>query len=111
MPREREERRAESFYEEALTEAERMRLPEAREMEGFDEELALLRTKLFRAVQQYPDRLDTLARGVATLARVAAVRYRMSPQSKEDLAESLAGVVNSIGAAVGLGDFDDAAEG
>ena len=111
MPRECEPRRAESFYEAALTEAERMRLPEAREAEGFDEELALLRTRLLTAVLERPERLDVLERGIAMLVRVAALRYRMSPQSKEDLAESLAGVVNSIGAAVGLGDFDDAAEG
>ena len=111
MPGERKEQRVESFYEEALTEAELMRLPETREADGFDEELALLRTRLLTAARERPGRLDVLMRGVATLARVTAVRYRMSPQSKEDLAESLAGVVNSIGAAVGLGDFDDAAEG
>ena len=108
MPKD-EARRAEDFYEAALTEAERLRLPEAREVEGLNEEMALLRTRLFRAAQQRPDRLDVLAHGVATLTRVVAVRYRMSAQSQEDLAESLAGVINSIGAAVGLGDFGEAA--
>lgn len=110
MPGRDESRRAEGFYAAALTDAERLRLPEAREVDGFDEELVLLRTRLFTAAQEQPKRLDLLLRGVGMLVRMVAVRYRMSAQSQDDLAESLAGVINSIGAAVGLGDFGEASE-
>ena len=110
MPARDESQRVEGFYEAALTEAERMRLPSARDVEGFDEELALLRTRLFTAAQVWPERVDLLMKSVGALVRVAAVRYRMSAQSQDDLAESLAGVINSIGAAVGLGDFGESTE-
>ena len=107
----RETPRRKGFYEAALTEAERMRLPEAREVDGIDEEIAMLRVKLYTAVEKYPAQLGLLAKGVSMLVRMVAVRYRMSEKSQEDLSESLAGVVSSIGAALGLEEFSDYAEG
>lgn len=98
------------FYERALTEAERLRLPEAREMEGLDEEIAMLRVRLFTAAQRR-DRLDLLSKGVDMLMRMVAMRYRLSPQSQDNLAESIAGVLQGIGVELGVGEFNDAAEG
>ncbi len=100
-----------NFYRAALTEAERMRLPKAREAEGIDEEIAALRVKLFSAMQERPQRLQQLAMGMGMLVRMVAVRYRMSPESKEDLEASIAGVLNGIGRTMGLGEYRDAAEG
>ena len=104
-------RRRKGFYEAALTEAERMRLPEARELEGIDEEIAVLRVRLYSAMAERPVRLKLVLQGMAMLVRLTALRYRMSEKSQEDLSESLAGVVSSIGAALGLEEFSDYVEG
>ena len=101
----------EGFYAAALTEAERLLLPSARVVEGVDEEMAALRSRLFSMLREKQERLDMLSRGIGSLVRMAALRYWMSPQSEEDLAGSLAGLVNSFGAALGLGEYRDAAEG
>lgn len=99
------------FYRAALSEAERLRLPKAREMEGIDEEIAVLRVKLFTAVEADSDKLDLLVKGMGMLVRAVATRYRLSPRAEQDLAENLAGVVNGVGAALGMGEFSDVAEG
>ena len=103
--------RSGGFYGAALTEAERMRLPDAREIEGIDEEIAVLRVKLYSAVEKAPGSLQLLSQGLGMLMRMVAVRYRMSEKSQEDLSGSLTGVINSIGAALGLEEFSDFAEG
>ena len=103
--------RRKGFYEAALTEAERMRLPAAREVDGIDEEIAMLRVRLYTALEEHPENLQRLYRGIGMLLRMAAVRYRMSDEAKEDLSESLAGVVEGISTALGLGEFSDYVEG
>ena len=93
------------FYTAALTEAEKMRLPLAREMEGLDEEIALLRVRLVTCALEHPDKFDLLIKGVAMLTKVVSIRYRLSPDAKEDLESSLAGVLEGVGRSMGLGDF------
>ena len=100
---------AAGFYDDALTEAERLRLPRARGVEGIDDEIALLRVRLLGYAQEHPENLDLLMKGVALLARAAAVRYRLSPKSQQDLTASLIGVVEGVGRGLGLGEY--AAEG
>ena len=90
------------FYARALSRAERLRLAKAWEVEGIDEEIALLRLKLQDLVAKHPDKLDLLFKGVNLLLRAVSTRYRLSPQAEEDLSKSIAGVVQGIGNALGL---------
>lgn len=101
----------EGFYEASLTEAERRQLPKAREVEGLDEEVAMLRTRLFAMAQQKPERVERLMNGMGMLLRAMAVRYRISEKSQEDLEASIAGVLDGVGRTMGLGEYRDAAEG
>lgn len=96
---------AAGFYEEALTEAERLRLPKARGVEGIDDEIALLRVRLLGYAQRNPEKLDVLMQGIGLLTRTVATRYRLSPKSQQDLTESLIGVAVGLGRSFGLGDF------
>ena len=96
---------AAGFYEEALTEAERLRIPRARGVKGIDDEIALLRVRLLGYAQKNPENLDVLMQGVALLVRATATRYRLSPKSQQDLMESVVGVVEGVGRGLGLGDF------
>ena len=96
---------AAGFYEEALTEAERLRLPRARGVDGIDDEIALLRVRLLGYAQQHPENMEVLMKGVALLTRAVATRYRLSPKSQQDLTAHLVGVTEALGRSLGWGDF------
>jgi hypothetical protein len=91
---------AQGFYEEALSEAERLDLPEARQMEGLDEEIAVMRVRLKRVLEERPEDVQLIAKGLALLVKAVAAKYRLSPKARKDLSDSIAGVVEGIGAAL-----------
>jgi hypothetical protein len=98
--RRRTPRLAERFYEDALSETERLELARAGELEGVDAEMALLRLLLRTALAERPADFPLMFRGIDLVTRVAAARYRMSPESAAKLRESYAEVVRGFGEAV-----------
>jgi len=104
MAKRKEKKRAPSskkgFYKQALSEAERVLIPEAMEIEGLDEEIALLRVKLSTALAERPDNMPLMMRGVELLVKAVAARYRLSNKSQDNLAEAIDGVLKEIGAAL-----------
>jgi hypothetical protein len=74
------------FYSSVIDAAE---LISALEIEGIDEELAVLRIQLRKLIKERPEDLPLLLKGMELIARTVAARYRMSPKSKEDFAQSL----------------------
>ena len=85
------------FYSDSLTEAERERLPAAREMEGLDEEIAVLRVRLMTALNDHPEDFRLLSQGVEMLVKAVAAQYRLSPKARRDLADHITNVLNSLG--------------
>ena len=85
------------FYAEALSEASRIRLETAREMEGIDEEIALLRVKFRDLLAENPERIELVYKGMDMLMKAVTTRYKLSPKSKNDLNDSIVGVINGIG--------------
>ncbi|MBI2885734.1 MAG: hypothetical protein HYY02_00845 [Chloroflexi bacterium] len=91
-------RGAGDFYAGVLQEAEQLALEEARDVEGLDQEIALLRVKLLTALEQHPENYPLLLRGVELLVRAVTARYRISGQGEEDLYQSTLGVLKGLGA-------------
>ncbi|HEY5640693.1 MAG TPA: hypothetical protein VIW01_11655 [Dehalococcoidia bacterium] len=89
--------RVRDFYTAALSEAERLQLADARQLDGLDEEIALLRVRLRSALEERPEDFDLLREGIALLVRAVATQYRLSPKARKDLAERMAAVLNSVG--------------
>ncbi len=86
------------LYDLALSEAERLQLDEARRVEGFDEEVAVLRVRLRRLLEERPEEeMRLLLQAVALLVRAAAVKHRLSPAAADDLSRGLASVIAQIG--------------
>ena len=81
------------FYSSCVDVAE---LTEALEIEGIDEELAVLRIQLKKLVKECPEDLPLMLKGFDLIARIAAARYRMSAKSREDLAQSLGDTIMHI---------------
>ena len=88
---------ARNFYGGALDRAERLDLEQAQEIEGLDDEIALMRVRLKRAVEKHPEDVQLLVKGLDILVRAVGARYRLSPKSRKDLAENLAAALNSLG--------------
>ena len=98
------------FYARALTKAERLRLSKAREVEGLDQEIALLRLRLQQLVEKHPDKVELLFKGVNLLLRAVTAKYRLSPKAHDDLAKSIYGVLENVGGAMGLEGFNGGQE-
>ena len=86
------------FYARALSEAEQVLLPEAKEVEGLDEEIALLRVKLATALEEHPDDMPLVMRGIDLLVKAVTAKYRLSKKSQDNLAEAIDVVLKEIGA-------------
>ena len=87
-----------SFYDDdCLTEAERVELPKAAEVEGLDEEIAVLRVRLKSALKDHPEDYALLVRGIGMLVRAVSAQYRLSPRASKDLSDNLAAVLNRFG--------------
>jgi hypothetical protein len=85
------------FYEKALSEAERAALPLARELQGLDEEIAVVRLRLRSALEQHPEDLKLMAKGVNLLVKALSVRYRLSKDEKADLSAAIRGILKEVG--------------
>lgn len=81
------------FYSSCVDQAE---LTEALEIEGIDEELAILRIQLKKLVKERPQDLPLMIKGFDLLARTASARYRMSARSRDELAQSLGETIMHI---------------
>ena len=44
-----------------------------------------------------PDRVQLIYKGMDTLMKAVTTRYKLSPKSKNDLNDSIVGVINGIG--------------
>jgi hypothetical protein len=82
------------FYGRALSEAERVLLPQAREVQGLEQEIALLRVKL---ATEHPENLPLMLRGVELLVRAVSAEYRLSRKSQDNLAAAIDSVLKEIG--------------
>jgi len=98
--------RKRGFYAEALSEAEKVRLPEAREIEGLDEEIALLRVRLSTLLSEHPENTELLLKGVGMLVKAVATKYRLSKKARANLTDAITDVLKEVGSALYPEGFD-----
>ena len=95
-----------AFYEEALSQAEKVRLSRARRIQGLDEEIALLRVRLGGLAEEQPENIELLIKGIGMLVRAVSAKYRLSPKSEKDLYQSMLGVLQGVGSVLLPEGFD-----
>jgi len=101
-PKGNQNARKHGFYSHALSEAEKLKLEQARGIEGIDEEIAILRVKLGEVIQKEPDRLDLHLEAANTIARLVRTRYNITREQKKSLKEAIASVLTEIALPLGL---------
>lgn len=102
-PKGRGRRKPQGFYRRALDEAEGVELEAASQVEGIDEEIALLRVKLKELVENQPDRIDLHLEAANTIARLVKIRYQISKEQKKSLKEAIARVLTEVAVPLGIG--------
>ncbi len=86
-----------NFYERAVSEAESEYLKRAANMDGLDDEIAVLRAKILTVLEDRPDDLPLLLKGVGTLSRTLAARHRLADKAEQDLFDNLVGTLRGLG--------------
>ena len=101
-PKGNQNARKHGFYSHALSEAEQVKLEEARGIEGIDEEIAILRVKFREVIEKEPDRLDLHMEAANTIARLVRTRYNISKEQKKSLKEAIAKVLTEVAIPLGV---------
>lgn len=91
------------FYGRALDEAEKLELEEASGIEGIDEEIAILRVKLRKLLEQQPERIDLHFDAANIIARLVKTRYQITREQKKSLKEAIQKVLIELGVSLGAG--------
>lgn len=100
MARKAKKKAAEAFYAQALSQAEQVEFSQAREVEGLDEEIALLRLRLKEMLSEQPENMPLLLRAIELLMKAVGTKYRLSKDAKENLTDAVTGVLKEIGGAI-----------
>ena len=89
-------------YDIALDEAEKLEFDRICEVEGLDEEIAILRMKIRMILKKHPDNVRLLMAATNMLSRLVRTRYSITKTEKKGLKEAMANVIKDIGIPLGL---------
>ena len=104
-PRGNQNARKHGFYSRALDEAQKIQLDEAREVEGIDEEIALLRVKLLTLMDEHPERIDLQMLAAATITRMVRTKFQISAGGNRSLKDAIGKVITDIADPLGIKAF------
>jgi hypothetical protein len=84
------------FYGGGLSEEDRRLLQEARRMDGLDDEIAVLRVQLRKAINEKEVDYRLLLRSVEALVRAVTAQHRLSPRARRDLRANIEAVMKDL---------------
>jgi len=102
-PKGNQNARKHGFYSKVLDEAERLDFELAAGVEGFDDEIALLRVKIKSLLENDPENIKLLMDVTNTLVRLVKTKYNISKEQKKGLKEAIENVLKDIAIPLGLG--------
>lgn len=95
--------RKHGFYSRVLDEVERADFELATEVEGLDEEIALLRVKIKSLVRCDPNNVKLIVQATNALERLLRTKYNISKEDKQGLREAIGNVLRDIALPLGIG--------
>ncbi|MCX6007588.1 MAG: hypothetical protein NTZ34_10095 [Chloroflexi bacterium] len=101
-PKGNQNARKHAFYSQILNESQKVQLKEAHEVEGIDEEIAILRVKFLTLMREHPDRIDLQTTAANSIARLVTTRHIIFKNDKKGLKEAITKVFDEIGAPLGV---------
>jgi len=92
------------FYSRVLDEAERLDFELASGVEGIDDEIALLRLEIKKAIRGGdPENLKLLVKATNALERLIRTKYNISKEERKGLKEAIGNVLKDIAIPLGIG--------
>ena len=95
--------RKHGYYSRVLDDEERRDFKNAVEVEGIDEEIALLRVKIKSLVQRDPENLRLITHAMSALAKLVTIKYNLPGDDKEGVGEIIGNVLKNIALPIGIG--------
>jgi hypothetical protein len=77
-------------------------LDEAREVEGIDEEIALMRVKLLTLINEHPERIDLQMLAMTNLTSMVRTRFQISTGGNRSLKDAITKVLTDIAVPLGI---------
>jgi len=102
-PKGNQNARTHGFYSKVLDEAELLDFELAAGVEGFDDEITLLRVKIKSLMANDPENIKLLMAATNTLVRLVKTKYNISKEQKRGLKEAIENVLRDIAIPLGLG--------
>jgi len=102
-PKGNQNARKHGFYSKVLDEVEQLDFELATEVEGIDDEIALLRVKIKSILAHDSDNVRLIMQVTNALARLVRVKYNISKEDKKGLKEAIGNVLRDIALPLGIG--------
>jgi hypothetical protein len=102
-PKGNQNARKHGFYSKVLNEAEQLDFELVTGVNGFDDEIALLRVKIKSLLENDPENIKLLMAATTTLANLVKTKYKISKEQKQGLKEAIENVLKDIAIPLGLG--------
>lgn len=91
-----------SFYAKALDEAEGLDFELAQDVDGIDDEIALLRLKIKSLLEHDPDNIKLIMEAIDALSRLVIARYKIGSAHKKALVNAIGGVLKDLAVPLGI---------
>jgi len=101
-PKGNQNARKHGFYSKVLDEAEQLDFELASGIEGFDDEIALLRVKIKSLLENDPENIKLLMQATNSLVRLVKTKYNISKEQKKGLKEAIGNVLRDIAIPLGI---------
>lgn len=95
--------RKHGFYSKVLDEAEQLELEKAREVEGIDDEIALLRVKIHSLLEKDPDTVKLIMEATNILARLLRTKYNLDKTQGKGIKDAITKVIKELAIPLGIG--------
>ena len=95
--------RKHGFYSKVLDEAEQLDFELATDIEGIDDEIALLRVKIKSLLERDPGNIKLIMQATNTLAGLVKTSYKMNKEQRKGLKEAIGNVLRDVALPLGIG--------
>jgi hypothetical protein len=94
--------REHGFYSRVLDEAEKLDFEIASDVEGIDDEIALLRVKIKSVLEKEPENIKLIMLATNTLAGLVRTRYNITVEQRKGLRDAISNVLRDIAIPLGI---------
>jgi hypothetical protein len=101
-PKDKENAKKQGFYSKVLDQAEQMDFELASGVEGFDDEIALLRVKIKSLLENDPENVRLILQATNTLTRLVKAKYNITKEQRKGLKEAIGNVLRDIAIPLGI---------